>query len=85
MSKSATRSLSPHVRRDITYEDDVVRELLSKIQSKDSLIKNLESTINELESQHPAVQEIVRSRIECERAVFEERSEKVSLLLNTKK
>lgn len=88
---STSRSLSPTMRsnRDnnlnsgiISY--DPLSELQSQLYVKDNKIKELEGIIGQLESKYPSMQEIIRSRLEQERSVFEEKSEKVLKILRRK-
>jgi hypothetical protein len=75
------RSVSPARRETAGHIDsisqDVISELRCCLRRKDEEIKHLEAVNAELGSKHPAIQEIVRSRVEQERTQFEERSEKV--------
>ena len=57
---------------------DLINELSAQIKVKDNRIGQLESIVANLESKHPNLQEIVRRKIEQEREIFEEKSEKVS-------
>jgi hypothetical protein len=89
---STSRSLSPNVRSSRGNKDritgnvvyDPLSELQSQIYIKDNKIKELEGIIGQLESKYPSMQEIIRSRLEQERSVFEEKSEKVLKILRRK-
>lgn len=86
---SRSRSASPNVKRSedrsavggssggLVGGADSLGELQSQVHAKDLKIEQLESIIAQLESKYPSIQEIVRNRIEQERIVFEEKSEKV--------
>lgn len=74
---SRSRSSSPMRQVFGGGSTDSLAELQKQVHAKDVNISHLESIITQLESKYPSVQEIVRSRIEQERAVFEEKSEKV--------
>ena len=62
---------------------DSLAELQRQVHAKDAKIAQLETIIGQLESKYPSVQEIVRNRIEQERVIFEEKSEKVVALFAT--
>ena len=74
---SRSRSSSPMRQVFGGGSTDSLAELQKQVHAKDVRNSHLESIISQLESKYPSVQEIVRSRIEQERAVFEEKSEKV--------
>ena len=57
---------------------DLISELNAQIRSKDNRIAQLENIVANLESKHPNLQEIVQRKLEQEREVFEEKSQKVS-------
>lgn len=61
---------------------DSLHELQSQVHAKDLKISQLEAIISQLESKYPSMQEIVRNRIEQERVIFEEKSEKVRPWVN---
>lgn len=56
---------------------DVIFELQSQLSAKEAKIKSLDETVRLLESKYPSVQQIIANRLEQERQVFEEKSEKV--------
>ena len=56
---------------------DTLVELQQQLASKDEKTRRLEGIITQLESKYPSVQEIVKSKVEQERIVYEEKSEKV--------
>ena len=58
---------------------EIITELQAQLRSKDEKIKLLENTVGQLESKFPSVRQIIANRIEQERSVFEEKSEKVSI------
>ena len=74
---SRSRSSSPMRPGFAGSSADSLAELQKQVHSRDSKISQLETIISQLESKYPSVQEIVRNRIEQERVVFEEKSEKV--------
>jgi hypothetical protein len=74
---SRSRSSSPMRPGFAGSSADSIAELQKQVHSRDSKISQLETIISQLESKYPSVQEIVRNRIEQERVVFEEKSEKV--------
>jgi hypothetical protein len=81
-----SRSLSPQNRKDISGTSDksaidVISELRSLLQSRDKQIMSLKEVITQFESDRPDFKEIVNNRIEQERLVFEEKSEKVCISL----
>ena len=59
-------------------------ELQSQVYARDTRISQLESIISQLESKYPSLKEIVRNRVEQERLIFEEKSEKALDLLQRK-
>jgi hypothetical protein len=77
---AATRSRSPSpARASEPYES--ILELQAQLKAKDLKIKQMEDIIGQLESKYPSLQDIVRNRLEQERAIFEEKSEKVTIAL----
>lgn len=56
---------------------DLISDLNAQLKVKDHRIEQLQSIVANLESKHPNLEEIVRAKIEKEREVFEEKSEKV--------
>jgi uncharacterized coiled-coil protein SlyX len=73
------RALQQSIETESSYQGSSrMRELEKQLAAKTRTVQNLESTITQLESKSPIVQEIVRSLIEQERLNFEEKSEKVS-------
>ena len=81
-SSAASRSQSPsRVGEKRSKELEIVEELHSQLKLKDDKIRLLEQTVGYLESKHPSIQEILRNRVEQERTVFEEKSEKVCYLV----
>lgn len=86
---SSSRSPSPtggRIRADgggvgqsSTY--DTIQELRLQLAQKETKIKQMEVIINQLESKYPSLHEIVKSRVEQEKAIFEEKSEKVILVI----
>ena len=75
---SEKRSISPARAQSQTQPVDTLMDLRTQITAKDHRIQELENIIGRLESKHPNLQEIIHSRLEMERLVFEEKSEKVS-------
>lgn len=77
-SQSPVRSSSvPDKQKGRSESLEIVQELQAQIALKNSRIKVLEDTVGNLESKHPSIQQIVKNKIEQERATFEEKSEKV--------
>ena len=83
-SSSTLQSRSPSPNRRVATGSisgssslDTITELQTQVRTKDVRIKQLEAIIGQLEGQHPSVREIVKNRVEQERIVFEEKSEKV--------
>ena len=77
---STTRSQSPsRVSLKPASHLEIITELQAQLRSKDEKIKLLENTVGQLESKFPSVRQIIANRIEQERSVFEEKSEKVSI------
>lgn len=56
---------------------DLLSDLNAQLKVKDHRIEQLQNIVANLESKHPNLEEIVRAKIEKEREVFEEKSEKV--------
>lgn len=56
---------------------DMLLDLKAQVTAKDRRIEELELLVGKLETKHPNLQEIIHSRLEMERIVFEEKSEKV--------
>ena len=81
-TRGPSRSLSPALRSrekaDSPY--DTIMELQSQLKVKDAKIKQQQETIGYLEAKYPNLKDIVRSRVEEERTIFEEKSEKVRFL-----
>ena len=83
---SSSRSPSPtggRVRNDGLgqYSYDAIQDLRTQLAQKETKIKQMEVIISQLESKYPSLHEIVRSRVEQEKAIFEEKSAKVSIIL----
>ena len=82
-SATLSRSPSPSRRYEAALSGvpkdayETISELQGQLKARDSKIKHMEEAISQLESKFPSLQEIVRSRVEQERLVFEEKSEKV--------
>lgn len=71
------------VRRSTEVSEAIV-DLKHQLEMKDEKIKLMEVSINQLEAKYPSMQEIVRSRVEQERQLFEEKSAKVLKILKGK-
>lgn len=74
------QSQSPQRHRGSSVE--IITELQAQLQLKDEKIKVMEDTIGQLESKYPSMRQIIANRIEQERSVFEEKSEKVRINYN---
>jgi hypothetical protein len=83
------RSLSPSARGSTNVKGtnnsyETITELQSQLRMKDNKISQMEEIIGQLESKYPSMQEIIKSRINRERDIFEEKSEKVLKILRRK-
>ncbi len=89
---ATSRSPSPSGRgrpsdtsvRGSTEVSEAIVELKHQLEMKNEKIKLMEVSINQLEAKYPSMQEIVRSRVEQERQLFEEKSAKVLKILKSK-
>lgn len=65
----------------ITSLEEYVLELKSIIQEKDLKIEKLSSIISSLEQEYPDFQKILNEHLELERSIFEEKSQKVIIII----
>jgi hypothetical protein len=72
-------SSPPYVANDerTSTDTDLLEELRMQLRYRDVTIQELKLVVRHLESKDPNVQQIVRSRLEMERKVYNEKSEKV--------
>ena len=83
-----SRSISPSTRgstvKGTNSSYETITELQSQLRIKDNKIAQMEEIIGQLESKYPSMQEIIKSRVNRERDIFEEKSEKVLKILRRK-
>lgn len=60
-----------------SMEASLIDELQQDVRFKNDKIAALERLVNELESNNPNLRRIVQERVEMERSLFDEQSEKV--------